>query len=303
MQGAPPATKQRITDFFDRPRTPSALVVRAIIIALILFSTGAMLVELLSPNSAVQYRALFSVMEVVVGGVFALEYLLRLWASDSPRRFIFNFYNIIDLCAILPLFITGTNISALRVVRLARFLRGARLLSIGKLFRYFWRANVLSTTHVVQENVIKNIVLIIILFGSAHSLKAYLASVDVEVLGDVLFASSIVAVGAMFGFFGLSYQKMNPASMAQRFFMHLTTGLLLLPIGITFLIVQSILEIKMGSSPFLIVSVVWLVYTAIVLWDMWNALSMQEVIPVVSRHAPLHDSGSSVAAPPENPQV
>lgn len=292
MQGAPPATKQRITEFFDRPHTPVAIAVRAFIIVLILLSTGAMLVEFLSPNIAAQYRALFSVMEVVVGGVFALEYLLRLWAAASPRRFVFNFYNIIDLCAILPLFITGANVSVLRVVRLARFVRSARLLSLGKLFRHFWLANVLSTTHVVQENIIKNIVLIIILFGSAHSLKAYLASVDVEVLGDVLFASSIVAVGAMFGFFGLSYQKMNPASMAQRFFMHLTTGLLLLPIGITFLIVQSILEIKMGSSPFLIVSVVWLVYTAIVLWDMWNVLSVQEII------SPASDG----AAPPENPQ-
>lgn len=288
-----PTTKQRVTDLFDHPHTFSALLVRWVIILLILYSTAVLMVELFAPALVAPYRSVLSAMEIVVGGVFAFEYLLRLWAAPSPRHFVLNFYNIIDLCAILPLFITGTNVSALRVVRLARFMRGARLLSIGKLFRYFWHANVLSTTHVVQENVIKNIVLIIILFGSAHSLKAYLASVDVEVLGDVLFASSIVAVGAMFGFFGLSYQKMNPASMAQRFFMHLTTGLLLLPIGITFLIVQSILEIKMGSSPFLIVSVVWLVYTAIVLWDMWNALSVQEII----------SPASGGAAPPENPQV
>lgn len=257
------------------------MAVRGSIVLLIVVSTAAIIIELISPAAAEQYRTTLTVLEWVVGGVFAVEYLLRLWAAESPRRFVFNFYNIIDLCAILPLFITGTNISAIRVVRLVRFMRlmrSTRLLRIGKLLRYFWETAVVTTSRVAQENIIKNIVLVVLLFGMSNAVENYFRSVDVDVLGDVLLASSVIGVGAMFAFFSLSYQKMNIHSMGQRFFMHLTTGLLLLPIGIMFLIIQTILEIKLGSSPLMIVSVVWLVYGAIMLWDMWNALSVQEII-------------------------
>lgn len=74
--------------------------------------------------------------------IFTLEYLVRIWISDQPRRYIFSFYGIIDLIAILPtylsLFLTGANY--LLIIRILRVLRIFRVL---KLVNYSREAQVL----------------------------------------------------------------------------------------------------------------------------------------------------------------
>lgn len=61
--------------------------------------------------------------------IFTLEYLLRLWTAKKPSKFLFSFFGIIDLIAILPLFIGWTDIRFIRVFRWFRILRIIR----------FWR--------------------------------------------------------------------------------------------------------------------------------------------------------------------
>ncbi len=68
--------------------------------------------------------------EVLLLGVFALEYLVRIWASPRPLRYIFSFWGIIDLLSFLPAAILLTP--EWQAVRAFRLLRLVRLL---KLFR------------------------------------------------------------------------------------------------------------------------------------------------------------------------
>lgn len=74
--------------------------------------------------------------------LFTFEYLVRIYCSPTPLRYMRSFYGIIDLLSFLPtylaFFIPGANV--LLVIRLFRVLRVFRVL---KLMRYMSEANVL----------------------------------------------------------------------------------------------------------------------------------------------------------------
>ncbi|NOQ64582.1 MAG: ion transporter [Methyloprofundus sp.] len=103
-----------------------ALTVQSlIVISLITFSIDTL------PNLSLQTQNILSIIEWLTVGVFTLEYLLRLFVAENKLKFIFSFYGLIDLLAILPFYIAaGLD---LRSIRIFRFLR---LLRILKLFRY-----------------------------------------------------------------------------------------------------------------------------------------------------------------------
>ena len=85
----------------------------------------------------------FLTIEIILTIAFSLEYLLRIYIARRPFRYIFSFWGIIDLLAILPtylaLFISGYHY--LLVVRVFRLLRIFRIL---KLVRFNKEAILLS---------------------------------------------------------------------------------------------------------------------------------------------------------------
>lgn len=81
--------------------------------------------------------------------IFSFEYLLRVWvAGENPRyagltgrvRYVFGFFSLIDLIAIVPAYVTfGTvNSSGLRALRLLRVLRFARFGAFNAAFSTMW---------------------------------------------------------------------------------------------------------------------------------------------------------------------
>jgi voltage-gated potassium channel len=74
--------------------------------------------------------------------LFTLEYLVRIYCSPRPLRYMRSFYGIIDLLSILPSYLAFfiTNANFLMIIRLFRVLRVFRVL---KLMRYLSEANVL----------------------------------------------------------------------------------------------------------------------------------------------------------------
>ena len=77
--------------------------------------------------------------------LFSLEYILRLWVSEKPRKYALSFFGIVDLLAVIPtylsLFVAGSQF--LLVIRVLRLLRVFRVL---KLARYLKGANLLVTS-------------------------------------------------------------------------------------------------------------------------------------------------------------
>ena len=81
-------------------------------------------------------------LEWVLTLAFTVEYALRIWTSVKPKKYIFSFYGLVDLMAILPLYleIIFTGVYSLGVIRIFRLLRIFRVL---KLVHYLGEANVL----------------------------------------------------------------------------------------------------------------------------------------------------------------
>jgi len=95
---------------------------------LIIFSLISFSVETIPDLSAGTIRFL-NVSELIVVIIFTTEYLLRLLVADKKLQFLFSFYGIIDLLAVLPFYIaSGIDLRSIRIFRLFRLLRAFKIL-------------------------------------------------------------------------------------------------------------------------------------------------------------------------------
>lgn len=112
------------------------------------------------------YRYFFAA-EVLIVAIFTAEYLLRLASAPNKPRFVFSFFGLVDLAAILPFYLaTGLDLRSVRILRLLRLVR------IVKLFRYNRAAKRLVKAFMqVRDELVLFIFMIVIL--------VYLASVGI----------------------------------------------------------------------------------------------------------------------------
>ena len=80
-------------------------------------------------------------LEVIVVAVFTAEYLLRLAVADRRLRFVFSFFGLVDLAAILPFYLaTGVDLRSIRVFRLLRLFRAFKLVRYSRAIQRLGRA-------------------------------------------------------------------------------------------------------------------------------------------------------------------
>ena len=79
-----------------------------------------------------QYFEVFSVV------IFSVEYLLRIWVSKKPFSYIFSFYGIIDILAILPFYLVGfLDLRFLRAFRILRIFRALKVIRYNNAIQRF----------------------------------------------------------------------------------------------------------------------------------------------------------------------
>ncbi|WP_219702357.1 ion transporter [Marinomonas lutimaris] len=83
------------------------------------------------PNLSLNEKKFLRYSEVIVTIIFTLEYIARIVSTKKRLKFIFSFYGLVDLIAILPFYLAFAV--DLRTLRIIRLLRLARIL---KLVRY-----------------------------------------------------------------------------------------------------------------------------------------------------------------------
>lgn len=101
-----------------------------ILLGLILLSVLLVMMETVTAfDLKYHYELVF--LEWIITGFFTIEYLLRIISINKPLKYIFSFYGVIDLLAILPMYLSfffvGTSI--LSVVRSLRLLRLFKILN------------------------------------------------------------------------------------------------------------------------------------------------------------------------------
>ena len=97
---------------------------------IIVFSLICFTIETIPGLDSETYKLLEN-LEILFVVIFTLEYAARIYTSKQKVKFIFSFFGIIDLIAVLPFYLSlGFDLKTLRAVR---FIRAFRLL---KLTRY-----------------------------------------------------------------------------------------------------------------------------------------------------------------------
>lgn len=84
-----------------------------------------------------RYHHEFYILEWVFTSLFTIEYVLRLWLSRNKLGYVFSFYGLVDLLAIIPTFLSLflVNTQFLVVIRGLRLLRVVRILKLGRYMR------------------------------------------------------------------------------------------------------------------------------------------------------------------------
>ena len=117
--------------------------------ALIVVSLVSFSIETL-PDLRAGTRQLLGAIEVACVAVFSAEYVLRLIVATRRLGFIFSFYGLIDLAAILPFYLTsGLDLRSLRASRFLRLFRAFKLIRYNKAIQRFHRAFAIAREELV----------------------------------------------------------------------------------------------------------------------------------------------------------
>lgn len=107
---------------------------------LILLSIVTFSVETI-PSLSPKAIEVLHLVELICVIIFTAEYLLRIYVADSKPRFIFSFFGLIDLLAILPFYLSfGIDLRSLRALRFIRLFRLLKLARYNRAIKEFTSA-------------------------------------------------------------------------------------------------------------------------------------------------------------------
>lgn len=103
-----------------------------IVVSLVSFSIETI------PGLSETTTQILKIIEIVTVSVFSLEYLCRVYIADKKLKFVFSFYGLVDLFAILPFYIPrGIDLRSIRILRLLRLFRILKVLRYNKAIQRF----------------------------------------------------------------------------------------------------------------------------------------------------------------------
>ena len=122
------------------------------------------------PSYHLQFKQIFISLEWILTIIFTLEYIIRIFISPKPIRYIFSFWGMVDLLSILPSFISliVTGYHYLVIIRIFRLLRVFRVLKL---------ARFTSETHVLMEALVASSYKISIFLTTVLTIVTFLGTI------------------------------------------------------------------------------------------------------------------------------
>lgn len=104
-----------------------------VLLWIILFSVLAVMLDSIEEFGE-RYTAIFFVTEWALTVIFTIEYVLRIWISTRPLKYMFSFWGFIDLLSVLPSYLSLVlaGYHYMLVVRIFRLLRVFRILKLAR---------------------------------------------------------------------------------------------------------------------------------------------------------------------------
>ena len=194
----------------------SYFIISLIIVSLVTFS-----IETIKGLDG-KYYLYLKYIEIGTIIIFTFEYFLRVSLERNKLQFIFSFYGLIDIIAILPFYLSiGLDLRSLRIFRLFRLFR------IFKLFKYTKAINkIKKAISAIKEE--------LIIFMVASLFVLYIAAVGIyffenEAQPDVFSSVFDCLWWAVATLTTVGYGDMFPVTMGGRFF---TTIIVFIGLGI-----------------------------------------------------------------------
>lgn len=210
------------TNILDRP------VNAAIIAGLIVLSVMAFAIETI-PSLSPEAKKLLSYAEYCFIALFTVEYLYRIFSAPRKLGFVFSFYGIIDLLAILPFYIAlGVDLRSLRLFRLLRLIRLLKLVRYNKAIKRFSRALFIAKEELIVYTFASCIMLFLSAVGIFHFEHEAQPKVFTSLLDSLWWAvTSFTTVG-----YGDMYPITNGGRIFTFFVLLIGLGLVAIPTGI-----------------------------------------------------------------------
>lgn len=174
------------------------------------------------PNLTEKNRLILEGFEVISIVIFSIEYLLRVFVSKKPFKYIFSFYGVIDILAILPFYLNRfLDLRFLRAFRIFRIFRALKLIRYNKALNRF---NV-AFKIVKEELVLFFIVIIILLFITSAGIYSFENEAQPDVFKSVFHSAwwSIVTLTTV------GYGDVYPITLGGKIF---TFFVLIIGIGV-----------------------------------------------------------------------
>ncbi len=207
-----------------------------IIVSIITFSVETI------PDLSDQTKQLLQRIELFCVIIFSIEYVLRIVTAKNKSKFIFSFFGIIDLLAILPFYLAmGVDLRSIRALRLLRLFRLLKLARYNKVMRRFTNALVIAR----EELILFFFLTIILIYLAAVGIYYFENPVQPEAFSSV-FESLWWAVATLTT---VGYGDIYPITAGGKIF---TFFILLIGLGIVAIpagIVSSALTKSLDKEP------------------------------------------------------
>ena len=123
--------QQKLYEIIFEARTFQGRLFDLFLLATIILSVITIMLESVQSIQA-EYGNLLTTLEWLFTGFFTLEYVLRIYCVGSPKKYIFSFFGIVDLLAIIPTYLTlffaiGPGLNTIRILRFIRIYNVLRL--------------------------------------------------------------------------------------------------------------------------------------------------------------------------------
>jgi voltage-gated potassium channel len=199
------------------------------------FIQGLILLSLVSfsletiPDISENIISFLYYLEVFTVSLFSLEYLIRIWVSKKPVSYVFSFFGIIDLLAVLPFFLVGyLDLRFLRAFRILRIFRALKIVRYNKAMKRFGLAFIL----VKEEIVLFFVCTIILIFITSAGIYYFENEAQPETFKSIFHSAwwSIVTLTTV------GYGDIYPITLGGRIFtffvLMIGVGLVTVPAGL-----------------------------------------------------------------------
>lgn len=136
------------SEIFENPNVPYFGLLNNFLAIITLIAVAIVALETVA--SLERYTLIFQIVEYLAVIVFSTEYIARIYVSKKPVRYIFSFFGIIDLVAIVPSLLGISNLTFLKAARAVRIIRLLRMLRLAKFSKIKRRKNAAQSLYTIN---------------------------------------------------------------------------------------------------------------------------------------------------------